>query len=70
MIELDYILPIPTEEELNNGARLSYFERLKDMNLDKKYNISKDELSTWIYHNFQSMFLLNEELTLNNFKKL
>lgn len=70
MIEVDYLLPNPTEEELNNGLRLEYFERLKDLNLDRKYKISKDQLSTWIYHNFMSMFLLNEELSLNKFKEL
>lgn len=70
MIEVDYLLPNPTEEELNSGSRLSYFERLKDLNLDRKYKISKDQLSTWIYHNFMSMFLLNEELSLNKFKQL
>lgn len=70
MIDVDYILPIPTDEELNAGSRIEYFERLKDLGLDKKYKITKDELSNWIIHNFQAMFLLNEELSLNNFRKL
>ena len=69
-MEYDYILPVPTEDELNLGQRLEYFERLKDMGLEKKYNITKDELSTWIFHNYQSVFLLNEELTLESFKNL
>lgn len=64
------MLPKPTEDELNLGMKVQYFDRLLEMNLDKKYKITPDQLYNWIHHNFNSVFLLDQELTLNEYKKL
>ena len=32
---VDYVLPPPTEEELNLGMKVKYYERLLDLDLDK-----------------------------------
>ena len=42
----------------------------KSYYLDKKYKITQDELAFWIHHNFTSVFLLDEELSLSQIKKL
>lgn len=69
-MNVDFYLPRPTEDELNLGYKSDYFERLLPMDLDKKYKITQDELSFWIHHNYQSVFLLEEELSLKEVKKL
>lgn len=69
-MNIDFYLPRPTEDELNLGYKSDYFERLLELELDKKYKITKDELSFWIHHNYQSVFLLEEELSLSSMKKL
>jgi hypothetical protein len=69
-MKIDYALPRPTEEELNLGYKTDYFQRIIDMDLTKKYNITDTELYNWIHHNYNSVFLTNEELALNKFKKL
>jgi hypothetical protein len=40
------------------------------MDLDKKYKITQQDLTFWIHHNYQSIFLLDEELSLTAVKKL
>lgn len=69
-MNIDYYLPKPTEEELNLGNKVDYFSRMIDTNLHKKYKITQDEFSFWISHNFNSVFLLDEELSLTAIKKL
>jgi hypothetical protein len=69
-MKIDYVLPNPTEEELNLGYKSNYFERLIPLNLDKKYKITDNELYAWIHHNYSSIFLTEKELSLNEFKKL
>lgn len=67
---IEFMLPRPTEDELNLGAKSDYFERILNMDLDKKYKITQDELTFWIHHNYQSVFLLDQELSLKEIKKL
>lgn len=67
---MDFYLPRPTEDELNLGAKSDYFERLIPMDLDKKYKITQNDLTFWIHHNYQAVFLLDEELSLSAIKKL
>jgi hypothetical protein len=69
-MNIDYYLPQPTEDELNLGAKSDYFTRILDMDLDKKYKITQQDLTFWIHHNYQSIFLLDEELSLTAVKKL
>jgi hypothetical protein len=65
-------LPQPNENELNMTGKSSYFLRLLDgdTDLEKKYKITQSELTAWIHHNYQAMFLFNEELSLTKYKKL
>ena len=42
-MNIDYYLPKPTEDELNLGHKTDYFERILDMDLDKKYKITQEE---------------------------
>lgn len=69
-MDIDYFLPVPTEDELNLGMKANYYERLLDLNLDKKYKISEVELYNWIHHNYSSVFLTENELSLSKFRKL
>ena len=69
-MNIDYVLPTPTDEELNLGYKQDYFERIIPMDLDKKYKLTENELYAWIHHNYSSVFLTNNELTLTQFKKL
>jgi hypothetical protein len=69
-MKIDYVLPAPTEDELNLGYKSDYFERLIALDLDKKYKITDNELYAWIHHNYSSVFLTDKELSLNEFKKL
>jgi hypothetical protein len=67
---IDYFLPRPTEDELQLGYKVDYFKRVIDLELHKKYKITLDELTFWAHHNFTSVFLLEEELSLTAVKKL
>ena len=67
---VDYVLPQPTEDELNLGLKSDYYQRLLDLDLEKKYKISESELYNWIHHNYSSIFLTEQELTLTKFRKL
>jgi hypothetical protein len=69
-MNMDYYLPRPTEDELNLGHKSEYFTRVLDMDLDRKYKITQQDLTFWIHHNYQSVFLLDEELSLTAVKKL
>jgi hypothetical protein len=69
-MNIDYYLPAPTEEELNLGNKSDYFERIIDLRLDKKYNITSKDLNFWVSHNFNSIFLTEKELSLTAIKKL
>ena len=69
-MDIDLMLPEPTEQELNLGLKTNYFSRLIDMQLEKKYKITKEELYNWIHHNYSSVFLTNQELSLTKFRKL
>ena len=65
-------LPIPNNVELNFTGKDGYMERLlleevKDENI---YNITNGELINWMYHNFNSVFVLGKELSLEEYKKL
>jgi hypothetical protein len=69
-MNIDYVLPQPTDDELNLGLKADYYERLLDMNLDKKFKITEAELYNWIHHNYSSIFLTEQELTLTKYRKL
>jgi hypothetical protein len=69
-MNIDYYLPRPTEDELNLGHKAEYFERVLDLDLDKKYNITSKDLNFWVSHNFNSIFLTEKELSLTAIKKL
>jgi hypothetical protein len=65
-------LPIPTNVELNFTGKDGYIERLlleevRDANV---YGIDTDTFINWMYHNFNSMFVLGKELSLEEYKKL
>jgi hypothetical protein len=68
-MNIEFLLPRPTEEELNLGAKSEYFNRILEMDLDKKYKITQDDLTFWIHHNYQSVFLMDQELSLKEIKK-
>lgn len=67
---MDYKLPQPTDEELNMTGKSFYFERILEMDLHKKYKIPFEDLTSWIHHNYTSIFITFEELTYKQFKKL
>jgi hypothetical protein len=69
-MSLDFYLPKPTEEELNLGKKVDYFQRIIDLDLVAKYKITRDDLIDWTHHNFQAVFLLDEELSFKSYKKL
>ena len=65
-------LPIPNNVELNFTGKDGYIERLmtEEVKDENVYGISAGELLNWMYHNFNSMFILNKELSLEEYKKL
>lgn len=63
-------LPKPNDEELNMTSKHAYFARIIKLDLDKKYKITASELYDWIHHNFQGVYLLNEEISLKALRKL
>jgi hypothetical protein len=63
-------LPQPTEEELNMTGKHEYFSRILEMDLDKKLKIDYQQLTGWISHNFNSVYLINKELTYKEYLKL
>ena len=69
-MDIAFMLPRPTDDEINLGFKSDYIQRIFDMDLDKKYKITKDELTFWIHHNYHSVFLLDQELSLEEIKNL
>ena len=69
---MDFKLPYPTDTELNFTGKPDYFDRLliQIPDLDKKYKITQNELTGWISHNYNSVFLTNKELTFKEYQKL
>jgi hypothetical protein len=67
---MDYKLPYPTKEELTMTTKSEYFTRVLPMDLDKKYKITQEEYTGWISNNFNSVYLLEKELTFKEYKKL
>ena len=67
---MDYKLPYPTEEELTMTTKSQYFARVIPMDLDKKFKITEQEYYGWISHNFNSIYLLDKELTFKEYLKL
>ena len=65
-------LPIPNNVELNFTGKDGYIHRLMTEEVKDKdvYGVDSDTLLNWIYHNFNSMFVLNKELSLEEYKKL
>jgi len=63
-------LPQPNEEELNIAGKHKYFARILEMDLDKKIKITQEEFTGWISNNFNSIYLLNKELTHKEYLKL
>jgi hypothetical protein len=63
-------LTVPTEEELNIEGKHKYFARILEMDSDKKYKITQEEYTGWISNNFNSVYLLNKELTYKEYLKL
>jgi hypothetical protein len=69
---MEFKLPYPTETELNFTGKSDYFDRLliQIPDLDKKYKITQNELTGWISHNYNSVFVFNKELTFKEYQKL
>jgi hypothetical protein len=65
-------LPIPNNVELNFTGKDGYIERLllEDVRDREVYGIDSDVLINWMYHNFNSVFVLGKELSLEEYKKL
>jgi len=65
-------LPIPNNVELNFTGKDGYIERLllEDVRDREVYGIDSDVLINWMYHNFNSVFVLGKELSLQEYKKL
>lgn len=69
-MSIEIMLPRPTEDELNLGMKQQYFTRIIEGDWAKKCKITQDELCFWIHHNYQAVFLLDEELSLAKARKL
>ncbi len=65
-------LPIPNNVELNFTGKDGYIERMmtEEVRDSSVYGIDSDTLLNWIYHNFNSVFVLGKELSLEDYKKL
>jgi len=65
-------LPIPNNVELNFTGKDGYIERMmtEEVRDSSVYGIDSGTLLNWIYHNFNSVFVLGKELSLEEYKKL
>ena len=65
-------LPIPDNVELNFTGVDGYIGRLTTLEVrdDNVYGLDKNSLLNWMYHNYNSMFILGKELSLEDYKKL
>lgn len=65
-------LPIPNNVELNFTGKDGYIERMmtEEVRDNSVYGIDSDTLINWMYHNFNSVFVLGKELSLEDYKKL
>jgi len=70
MSQQQMYLPVPTNAEIGLGYKIDYFERLINEVDHNQFKITKDEFLDWIHHNYQCVFILGKELSLNDYKKL
>lgn len=65
-------LPIPNNVELNFTGKDGYIERLllEEVRDPHVYGIDSDMFINWVYHNYNSVFVLGKELSLEDYKKL
>lgn len=70
MSQQQIYLPIPTNSELGLGLKVDYYTRLIEEIDHNRYKITRDEFLDWIHHNYQCVFILGKELSLNEYKKL
>jgi hypothetical protein len=65
-------LPIPNNVELNFTGKDGYIARMmtEEVRDSDVYGIDNGTLLNWIYHNFNSVFVLGKELSLEEYKKL
>lgn len=65
-------LPLPNNVELNFTGKDGYIERLllEEVRDRDVYGVDSDVLINWMYHNFNSVFVLGKELSLEDYKKL
>lgn len=65
-------LPIPTNVELNFTGKEGYVTRIitEEVRDRDVYGISSDDFFNWMYHNYNSVFILGKELSLEDYKKL
>jgi hypothetical protein len=65
-------LPIPDNVELNFTGVDGYIGRLRTLEVrdDNVYGLDHNRLLNWMFHNYNSMFILGKELSLEEYKKL
>jgi hypothetical protein len=70
MSQQQMYLPVPTNAEIGLGFKIDYYTRLIEEIDHNRYKITRDEFLDWIHHNYQCVFILGKELSLNEYKKL
>lgn len=63
-------LPRPNAQELTSFNKSLYYERMFQIDYEKKYKMTQMQYLTWIHHNYTSVLLHNKSINSQQLKKL
>lgn len=63
-------LPRPTAQELAPFNKSLYYERMFQIDYEKKYKMTQKQFLDWIHNNYTSVLLYNKSINSQQLKKL
>ena len=62
-------LPRPNEQELTPYNKSLYYQRMLEIDYEKKYKMTQKQFLDWVNHNYSSVFLYNKSINIQQLKK-
>jgi len=67
---MTFELPRPNEEELTSFNKSLYYQRMFELDYEKKYKMTQKQFLDWIHYNYTSVLLYNKSINSQQLKKL
>jgi hypothetical protein len=63
-------LPRPNAQELTSFNKNLYYERMLNIEYEKKYKMTQKQFLDWIHHNYTSVLLNGKSINVQQLKKI